>query len=90
MLEAALKGNTGSLFSQNASGELADFNQHQILSSIAPSSSSRTGHRTEVDEMQTNDRGQHQSSSIASDQPHVLAWLEKGHSLFDEDGEDVT
>ena len=82
MLEAALKGDIG--------GNLA------ISEEVATSSQASHGHEATAT---SHHRGARQpclqdsqqpekDNAVSADLPHVLAWLEKGRGLFDDDEED--
>lgn len=85
MLEAALKGNFAAPSGLEAESEAADFSQYQRSTQQG---SVADGTCTDTNSMSLHDSKQHSEDEAAStDLPHVLAWLEKGRSLFDEDEE---
>ena len=85
MLEAALRGETLSLSNLDPPPKLSSTEQYQ--SSAQLSNSSRDRIHREAADVHASSSEQRQDSQAATDQPHVLAWLEKGRSLFDEDDE---
>lgn len=85
MLEAALRGKTLSLSNLDPPPKLSSAEQHE--SSAQLSNSSRDRVQREAADMHASSSEQRQDTHAATDQPHVLAWLEKGRSLFDEDDE---
>lgn len=85
MLEAALQGKFVDSSGLQAQSEIADISQYQgsgsaHVGSVADATASN------ADNLALHDSKQHiEDGAMSTDLPHVLAWLEKGRSLFDED-----
>ena len=83
MLEAALKGNFAAASGPKAHSEVADVSQYQ--SSVHLGSHSGRVKRDNENVGSSDNRQQSGDGAGTAELPHVLAWLEKGRSLFDED-----
>ena len=91
MLEAALQGKFVDSCGLEAQSEIADISQYQgsgaahagsVAGSVADATARNAGN------LALHDSKQHiEDAAMSTDLPHVLAWLEKGRSLFDEDEE---
>ena len=83
MLEAALKGN---VVSNLATSELATSSQYQAS---LDREATATSHHQGASQLGLQDSHQpEKDNDVSADLPHVLAWLEKGRGLFDDDEED--
>ncbi len=83
MLEAALKGDFAAASGLKAQSEAPDMSQYQ--SSVHPGSHSGRAERDSENVGSSDNRQQSGDGAGTAELPHVLAWLEKGCSLFDED-----
>ena len=83
MLEAALKGDLAAPSGVEDQSEAAGLSQDQG-SMQQGSDTERAGKDTEMLGLRGS-RQQSENGAASADLPHVLAWLEKGRSLFDED-----
>ena len=83
MLEAALKGDFAAASGPKAHSEAADVSQYQ--SSVHQGSHYGRAERDHENVSQSHNRQQSGDGAGTAELPHILAWLEKGRSLFDED-----
>jgi hypothetical protein len=83
MLEAALKGDCAAASGLTAQSEAADVSLYQ--SSVHQGSHSGRAERDNENVGSSDNRQQSGDGAGTAELPHVLAWLEKGRSLFDED-----
>jgi len=83
MLEAALKGDFAAASGPKAHSEAADVSLYQ--SSVHQGSHSGRAERDNENVGSSDNRQQSGDGAGTAELPHVLAWLEKGRSLFDED-----
>ena len=83
MLEAALKGDFAAASGLKAQSEAPDMSQYQ--SSVHQGSHSGRAERDNENVGSSDNRQQSGDVAGTAELPHVLAWLEKGRSLFDED-----
>lgn len=83
MLEAALKGDFAAASGPKAHSEAADVSQYQ--SSVHQGSHYGRAERDHENVSQSHNRQQSGDGAGTAELPHVLAWLEKGRSLFNED-----
>ncbi len=83
MLEAALKRDFAAASGPEAHSEAADASQYQ--SSVHQGSHSGRAERDNENVGPSDDRQQSGDGAGTAELPHVLAWLEKGRNLFDED-----
>jgi len=83
MLEAALKGDFAAASGPKAHSEAVDASQYQ--SSVHQGSHSGRTERDSENVGSSDNRLQSGDGAATAELPHVLAWLEKGRSLFDED-----